>query len=79
MGSHITASTISGMWPPRVAMSVGVPNTYNQRRMGHKTDNMLKNVYLHTMRSKEDHYADMIDDAYDKILRTDLRTEKTDA
>lgn len=61
-----------------VAMSVGVPNTYNQRRMGHKTDNMLKNVYLHTMRSKEDHYADMIDDAYDKILRTDLRTEKTD-
>lgn len=62
-----------------VAMSVGVPNTYNQKRMGHKTDNMLKTVYLHTMKSKEDEYADRIDATFEQILRTNLRMEKDGA
>lgn len=59
-----------------VAMAVGVPNTYNQKRMGHKTDNMLKTVYLHTMKSKEDEFANIIEATFEQILRTDLRTEK---
>lgn len=58
-----------------VAMAIGVPNTYNQKRMGHKTDNMLKNVYLHTMRSKEDEYADAIDRTFESFLPTKLPTE----
>lgn len=58
-----------------VAMAVGVPNTYTQKRMGHKTDNMLKNVYLHTLKSKEDEYADLIDDTYNNILQMKLQTE----
>ena len=57
-----------------VAMSVGVPNTYNQKRMGHKTDNMLKTVYLHTMKSKEDEFADRIDETFEEILHTDFHT-----
>ena len=59
-----------------VAMSIGVPNTYNQKRMGHKTDNMLKNVYLHTMQSKEDEYADAIDRTFEALLPTELPTKK---
>ncbi len=51
-----------------VAMSIGVPNTYTQKRMGHKTDNMLKTVYLHTMKSKEDEYADKIDSTFEALL-----------
>lgn len=58
-----------------IAMSIGVPNTYTQKRMGHKTDNMLKTVYLHTIRSMEDHYADAIDQEFDKILHTNLHTK----
>lgn len=30
--------------------------------MGHKTDNMLKTVYQHTMRDKEDEFSDRIDE-----------------
>lgn len=57
-----------------VAMSLGVPNTYTQKRMGHATDHMLKTVYLHTMKSKEDEYADKIDDTYSALLHTVLHT-----
>lgn len=59
-----------------VAMAVGVPNTYTQKRMGHKTDNMLKNVYLHTLKSKEDEYADLIDETYNNILQMELQTDE---
>ena len=62
-----------------VAMSIGVPNTYNQKRMGHKTDNMLKSVYLHTMQSKEVEYADKIDQTFERLLPMKLPTEKNDA
>lgn len=58
-----------------VAMSLGVPNTYTQKRMGHATDHMLKTVYLHTMRSKEDEYADKIDKTYNDLLHTDLHAK----
>lgn len=43
------------------AHSLGVPDKYQMRRMGHKTDNMLKNVYQHTIRDKEDTFANLID------------------
>ncbi|WP_297717956.1 site-specific integrase [Intestinimonas sp.] len=58
-----------------VAMSLGVPNTYIQQRMGHKTDNMLKTTYLHTLRSKEDQFSNMIDAQYNALLHTNLHTE----
>jgi integrase len=58
-----------------VAMMLGVPNTYNQRRMGHKTDNMLKTTYLHTIRPKEEEYDTAISD-YFTFLHTDLHTKK---
>lgn len=58
-----------------VAMALGVPNTYIQQRMGHKTDNMLKTTYLHTMRSQEDAFAKQIDNTYINILHTKLHTE----
>lgn len=43
------------------AHSLGVPDKYLMRRMGHKTDNMLKTTYEHVMRDKEDAFSDIID------------------
>lgn len=40
---------------------LGVPDKYAMQRMGHKTDNMLKTVYQHTMRDKEKVFANLID------------------
>lgn len=60
-----------------VAMSLGVPNTYIQQRMGHKTDNMLKTTYLHTLKSKEDQFADTIDAQYNSLLHTDSHIENS--
>ena len=44
------------------AHSLGVPDKYQMKRMGHKTDNMLKSVYQHTMKDKEEFFANTIDD-----------------
>ena len=33
-------------------LAMGIPNKYAQERMGHATDNMLKNVYQHIMDEK---------------------------
>lgn len=52
-----TAASVSAM--------LGVPTKYSQQRMGHQTDNMLKTVYEHTMRSKEDEFADRINEYFE--------------
>ena len=50
------------------AHSLGVPDKYQMKRMGHKTDNMLKNVYQHTIRDKEDTFANLIDNRMNELL-----------
>lgn len=50
------------------AMALGVPDKYSMQRMGHTTDNMLKTVYQHTMKDKEDEFSDLIDDKMRKIF-----------
>ena len=51
------------------AHSLGVPDKYQMKRMGHKTDDMLRKVYQHTMRDKEDHFADLIDAQMNSIFQ----------
>lgn len=43
------------------AHALNVPDKYAMKRMGHSTDNMLKTVYQHTMRNKEDEFGAIID------------------
>lgn len=50
------------------AHSLGVPDKYAMKRMGHKTDNMLKTVYQHTMIEKEDSFADIIDSHMESLF-----------
>lgn len=50
------------------AHSLGIPDKYQMKRMGHKTDNMLKNVYQHTIRDKEDTFATLIDAHMTELL-----------
>lgn len=47
---------------------LGIPDKYQMQRMGHKTDNMLKTVYQHTMRDKEDFFADKIDEHMEALI-----------
>ena len=53
-------------------LALGVPDKYAMERMGHATSNMLKTVYQHTMRSKQDEVADMVDDYFTRKLHTDF-------
>ena len=57
------------------AHSLGVPDKYLMRRMGHKTDNMLKTTYEHAMRDKEDAFADIID-SHMSSLHTKMHMKK---
>lgn len=43
------------------ALSLNIPNKYQMKRMGHSTDYMLKRVYQHVMRDKEDQFFDPLD------------------
>lgn len=52
--------------------ALGIPDKYSMKRMGHKTDNMLKRVYQHTMRDKEDEFADRIDEKMAKLYKSAL-------
>ena len=50
------------------ALALGVPDKYSMQRMGHATDHMLKTVYQHTMKDKEDEFSDLIDGKMRKIF-----------
>lgn len=50
------------------AHSLGVPDKYAMKRMGHKTDNMLKTVYQHAMTDKEDYFANIIDSKMESLF-----------
>lgn len=55
-----------------VSALLGVPTRYSQQRMGHQTDNMLKMVYEHTLRSREDEFADRIDEFFESKIAHEI-------
>lgn len=57
-----------------VMLALGVPDKYAMERMGHASNNMLKTVYQHTMKSKQEEVADMVDDYFTEKLHTNLHT-----
>ena len=48
-----------------VMLALGVPNKYAMERMGHATDNMLKAVYQHTMKDKQQEIAEQLNHFFD--------------
>ena len=50
-----------------VLLAKGLPNKYAQKQMGHATDNMLKQVYQHTFKSKEEEYEAMLDSYFSSM------------
>ena len=61
------------------AHSIGIPDEYQIKRLGHKTDHMLKTTYRHVMKSKEDPFADAINEQMNGIfseLATKIATKK---
>lgn len=51
------------------AHSLGVPDKYQMTRMGHKSDNMLKLIYEHAMRDKQEYFSSVIDDHMSQIFK----------
>ena len=60
------------------ALALGIPDKYSMKRMGHKTDNMLKFVYQHTMKAKEEQFSDLIDEKMRKIYKSGHENGHTD-
>lgn len=52
-----------------IMLAIGIPNKYAQQRMGHSTDNMLKNVYQHVMESKKTEIDETLDNYFDEFLK----------
>lgn len=59
-----------------VMLALGVPDKYAMERMGHATNNMLKTVYQHTMKSKQDEVSQTVDNYFTEKLHTELHTKK---
>lgn len=53
-----------------VMLAMGIPNKYAQARMGHATDNMLKNVYQHIMEEKQSSTDMQMKEYFEKFLAT---------
>lgn len=58
-----------------VMLALGVPDKYAMERMGHATNNMLKNVYQHTMSAEAAAVASLVEDYFAKQLQTEIQTE----
>ena len=52
-----------------VMLSLNIPNKYAQARMGHATDNMLKNVYQHLMSEKEKEVNENVNKYFDDLFK----------
>lgn len=61
-----------------VMLALGVPDKYAMERMGHATNNMLKTVYQHTMKDKQEEVADAVDNYFISKLHTVLHTANGD-
>ena len=52
-----------------VMLSIGVPDKYAMKRMGHATTNMLKTVYQHTFSKREIEVADAINTQMERLIK----------
>jgi integrase len=52
-----------------VMLALNVPDKYAMERMGHASNNMLKNVYQHTFSKKSEEVADRIDDYFSQLIK----------
>lgn len=57
-----------------VMLSLNIPDKYAMERMGHATNNMLKQVYQHTMSEKSAQVAEIVDGYFEEKLQMKLQT-----
>lgn len=54
-----------------IMLAIGVPDKYSMKRMGHKTNNMLKTTYQHTIKEHEQKFDALIDAEIEKLLQSE--------
>ena len=50
-----------------IMLKLGIPDKYAKERMGHATDNMLKNVYQHLFTDKQEEFSNQLDDFFTNL------------
>lgn len=53
-----------------VMLALGVPDKYAMERMGHASNNMLKTVYQHTMKDKQEEVSEIVDNYFTKKIES---------
>ena len=53
-----------------VMLKLNIPNKYAAERMGHATEDMLKNVYQHTLSQDMKSINQTVNDYFDKTFKT---------
>ena len=51
-----------------VMLALGIPDKYAMERMGHATNNMLKTVYQHTIKSEQEKVTEKVDNYFAQLL-----------
>lgn len=54
----------------------GIPNKYAKERMGHATEDMLLNVYQHTMKSQQESFDTVLDNFFESNLTIEVEEKK---
>jgi integrase len=54
-----------------IMLAIGIPDKYSMKRMGHKTNNMLKTTYQHTIKEHEQKFDALIDAEIEKLLQSE--------
>lgn len=52
---------------------IGVPDKYAMERMGHSTNNMLKQVYQHTFDSEQDAITNKMQEYFDSHIEVNQK------
>lgn len=58
-----------------VMLALGVPDKYAMERMGHATNNMLKTVYQHTMKDKQNEISETLNAYFEKNATKNATTK----
>ena len=54
-------------------LQLGVPDKYAMERMGHSTNNMLKQVYQHTFESEQDAITNKMQEYFDSHIEVNQK------
>lgn len=59
-----------------IMLMLGVPDKYAMDRLGHSTNNTLKNIYQHTLDSKKEEVNASVNNYFEKLMQHEMQHEE---